>query len=125
MTRQLLLGIAAAAALGAATLLAPTPASAQSWSLSIGQGGGFQHGGYGHGFDNGHRRGPYRQVRPDGWNQGWNRGDHHGGGHWNGGWRGRQVYGGGFGHQQPHCVVRKVRYWDGWGWVVDRRRVCN
>jgi hypothetical protein len=124
MTRQLLLGIAAAATLGAATLLSPAPASAQSWSLSIGQGYGQGYGqgsGYQHGFDGGHRRGAYRPVRPDGW--------HHGGGHWNGGhndgWRGRPVFGGGYGYQQPHCVVRKVRYWDGWGWVVDRRRVCN
>jgi hypothetical protein len=118
MTRQLLLGIAAAATLGAATLLAPAPANAQSWSLSIGQ-GGYQGGGY---HDDRHRSNPYRPARPDGWHGGgWN----HDGGHWNGGWRGRQVYGDNFGYQQPHCVVRKVRYWDGWGWVVDRRRVCN
>jgi hypothetical protein len=116
MTRQLLLGIAAAAALGAAALLPAAPAQAQSWSLTIGQ-----RGGYGHGFDDGVRP-HYRRVRPDGWQGGgWN----HGGGQWDGGWRGRPVYGRGFAHQQPHCVVRKVRYWDGWGWVVDRRRVCN
>lgn len=117
MTRQLLLGIAAAAALGAATLLPATSAQAQSWSLSIGQGGGYHRG-----FDDGPRPHHDRRVRPDGWQGGgWN----HGGGHGYGGWRGRQVYGDGFGHQQPHCVVRKVRYWDGWGWVVGRRRVCN
>lgn len=121
MTRQLLLGIAAAATLGAATLFAPAQAGAQSWSLTIGQGGGYHNG---HGFE-GHR-GHYRQARPDHWQRG---GWKHGGGHWDGGWRGRQAfsggYGHGFGHHQPHCVVRKVRYWDGWGWVVDRRRVCS
>ena len=72
--------------------------------------------------DERYRPQPYRQIRPDGWQGGgWN----HGGGHWNGGWRGRHAHGDNFGYQQPHCVVRKVRYWDGWGWVVDRRRVCN
>jgi hypothetical protein len=118
MTRQLLLGIAAAATLGAATLVLPAPALAQSWSLSIGQGRAYDGGGYRYGFRDDDRRHFDRPVRSDGWQ---------GGGHWGGGWRGRQSYGGGygFGHQQPHCVVRKVRYWDGWGWVVDRRRICN
>lgn len=112
MTRQPLLGIAAAAALGAATLLTTAPSSAQTWSLTIGEGGGYQHG-----FIDG-----FRPVRPDGWHGG---GWRHGGGPWHGGWRGRPVYGQGYGYHQPHCVVRKVRYWDGWGWVVDRRRVCS
>jgi hypothetical protein len=121
MTRQLLLGIAAAAALGAATLLTPAPSYAQSWSLSIGQGGGHYQG-----FRDDFRQHRGRDWQGGGWQGGdWNRGH----GPWDGGWRGRQAYSGGyghgFGHYQPHCVVRKVRYWDGWGWVVDRRRVCN
>ena len=122
MMRQLLLGIAAAATLGAATLSSSDTAQAQSWSLTIGQGGGYHHG-----HDGGFRQRHFRHAEPDIWDRGHGRsfGNGHAFGQGHGGWRGRPVYGDGFGYQRPHCVVRKVRYWDGWGWVVDRRRVCN
>jgi opacity protein-like surface antigen len=113
MSRQLVLGMVAAFALGAATLAPTTATQAQSWSLSIGTGG--YHDGYGH--------------QPRRHHDGWGRS------HWSGfggghrGWRSRHGhgygYGDGYGYHQPRCHVRSVRYWDGWSWVVDRRRVCH
>ena len=40
---------------------------------------------------------------------------------------GRPVYGPGYGAYGygPPCFVRVVRYWDGYGWVRERRRVCR
>ncbi len=124
MMRQLLLGIATAATLGAATLSLATPANAQSWSVQFGSGhsGGYQQVFGGHGRD--HDRNGYGGGHRGGWDRGgWDRGGWDRGGH-GGGWRGRPAYNQGYGHQ-PRCFVRKVRYWDGWGWVVDRRQVCN
>jgi hypothetical protein len=120
MSRSLVVGFAAALALGAASLASVAPAAAQSWSVTIGSGGYGHHDGFRHG---------YRPVRPDHWrggwgHDGWARGGwgHQGwGGH--GGWRERRVFNDGFGHSR--CVVRKVRYWDGFSWVVERRRVCH
>jgi hypothetical protein len=116
MIRKLVLGFAASAALGLGLLGAAAPASAQSWSVTIGSGhGGYHHGGH-------HPVGDfYRPVGP-----GWGKGD--GWGH-HGGW-GRPLppyAGGGHGFHPggPRCFVRKVRYWDGWGWAVERRRVCH
>ncbi len=113
MSRQLFLGLAAALALGAATLAPTTASQAQSWSLSIGTGG--YHDGWGH------------QPRPR--HDGWGRSQWSGYGGGYGGWRPRHGHGYGFGHgyghPQPRCHVRSVRYWDGWAWVVDRRRVCR
>ncbi|MCO4053117.1 MAG: hypothetical protein HEQ16_03470 [Bosea sp.] len=125
MMRQLSLGIVGAAALGAASLMTAPAAQAQSWSLSIetGHGGGYAspvrdgwggHGGYGHGRWHGGRD----WGRERGWDRGWHGGNGHG-------WRGRPVYGGGYGGFRPRCHVRKVRYWDGWSWVVGHRQVCG
>jgi len=36
------------------------------------------------------------------------------------GYYGRPAYGYG-----PSCVVRVNRYWDGYGWVRERRRICR
>lgn len=100
-TRNIVLGIAAAATLGLAAL-STTPAAAQSWSLTIGSGA------------------PYTEPAQYGWHDrghgGWGRGPGWGYGHH------RPRYG--F-HPGPQCFMRKVRYWDGWGWVVERRRVCH
>jgi len=43
------------------------------------------------------------------------------------GYYGRPVYGPGYGAYGygPPCFVRVVRYWDGYGWVRERRRVCR
>ncbi len=136
MSRQLFFGIAAAAALGAATLAASTGASAQSWGV------GSEH------QDNqfmmsvqwpGGRQGIHRDGSEHNWG-GPNRGERHGGerfgggGNWGGGnwgerrgdWHQRRAYHPGYGfHGGPRCVIRKVRYWDGWSWVIDRRQVCN
>jgi hypothetical protein len=121
MSRQLVLGIAAAVALGAATLAA-APASAQSWSLSIGSGhsdhyqGGYRHDrprNWGnHRFEG--NRFHERRIQRDGW---------HSGG-WNSGWGHRQALNHGYGYGQ-RCAVRQVRYFDGWSWIVERRRVCG
>ncbi len=111
--RKVVLGLAAAAGLGLGALSFTSPASAQSWSLTIGQPShGFGHGGY---VDGG-----YRPVR-DGWDHGWR-----GGWREHGGYGRRGGYDGGYGfYGAPRCVTRTVRYWDGWGWAVERRRVCN
>jgi hypothetical protein len=133
MSRQLFFGIAAAAALGAATLAAPTGASAQSWDIGIGS----RH------QDNqftrpvqwpGGRQGIHRDGSEHNWGEP-NRGGHYrGGGNWGGGnwgerrgdWHQRHAYNPGYGfHGGPRCAIRKVRYWDGWSWVIDRRQVCN
>lgn len=117
--RQLVFAITAVAALGA-TALTAAPAQAQSvahgWTLSIGGGHGAVHDDF---RDQRHFARPVR----DGWHGGGWRGEHRGWGGEHRGW-GRPVYGGGYGHQ-PRCHIRKVRYWDGWGWVVDRRQVCR
>ncbi len=109
MFRKLVLGIAASAALGLGLLASGQPAAAQSWSVTIGSG----HGSYGpaHGF--------YRPVRDEwGYRGGWGHGPRHGG------W-GPPPHARGYWHGGPRCHVRHVRYWDGWGWAVERRRVCH
>ncbi len=133
ISRQLFIGIAAAATLGAATLAATLPAHAQSWELSIGS--GYQ----GDQFTRfvqwpGGRQGIHRDGSEHNWGarghgeRQWGEGYRGGGyrGERHGGWRERQAYNPGYGfHGRPRCVIRKVRYWDGWSWVIDRRQVCN
>jgi hypothetical protein len=34
------------------------------------------------------------------------------------------AYGGGYGYG-PRCFVRINRYWDGYGWVREKRRICR
>ncbi len=96
--RHLVLGLAAAAALGAAAL-SSTSAAAQGWR-------DHPHAGSGRGWSD------FRDHRWDrgGWGHGRDR--------WGGDGWGRH-------HRGPDCHVRRVRYWDGWGWVVERRRVCR
>jgi hypothetical protein len=127
MSRTFITGIAAAAALAVASLgsAAVTPAAAQSWSITIGGGGHHWRGHDGghwrhrHGFDD------RRHWRGDrGWHQsGWG---HRGWGDHGWGYRTRPVYG--FRHHDdfaPRCSVRHVRYWDGYGWTVEKRRFCR
>ncbi len=126
MSRMFITGIAAAAALALASLAsaAVTPAAAQSWSITIGGGG---HHWRGHDGGHWHHRDPFadrphwRSDRGWGhsrWDDGW--GDR------GGGYRTRSVYGlrdhGGF---APRCSVRHMRYWDGYGWTVEKRRFCR
>jgi opacity protein-like surface antigen len=123
MLRKSLLGFAAAAAVGGIALISALPAQAQGWSVTVGSGyggGHFRHDDRpfrGHGFG-GHG------FRGDGFRgDGWGRHGFHGGG-----WRGHPGWGGPHhvgGYGGPRCFVRKVRYWDGWGWTVERRRICH
>lgn len=106
--RTNVLGIAAAAALGVAALFATSPASAQSWSITIGSGAGY---GYGHPVQYGFGNRGWHDRRSDVY-QGFDRP----------GWRKRHHHG--F-YAGPQCFTRKVRYWDGWGWTVERRRICH
>ena len=138
MSRQLFFGIAAAAALGTATLVAALPAHAQSWGFSISSGHQDDH------FTSavqwpGGRQGIHRDGSENNWGdrgggeRHWgerNRGDRNWGernwGERRGEWRQRHAYNPGYGfHGGSRCVIRKVRYWDGWSWVIDRRQVCN
>ena len=130
MSRQFVLRVAVAVALGTAVLgatmgAATHQAAAQGWpsvDLAPGQ-GSYQRHGHAYGDRRGDGVGQPRQA----WSQGgWGQGGwgHGGWGHGNWGhgrWRDRPVYG--YGPQR--CVVRHVRYWDGWGWVSERRRVCH
>lgn len=95
--RKLILGLVGAGALGLAAL-APTGASAQSFSITIGSGYepvqyyGYPPPRYGHR----HWRDRHHDRR----------------------WRhGRYV--------SQRCVTRVERYWDGFGWVKERRRICR
>lgn len=36
----------------------------------------------------------------------------------------RPAYFGGYG-PAPYCWTRPTRYWDGWGWVYGRQRICR
>lgn len=122
--RTSVLGIAAAAALGVAALTSAAPATAQGWGAPHGRPDrgatergiepaewGDRWGGHSDGHWGGH--GGWRHSR--GWSD-------HGGQRWGGhdGWRHRNSYYGG-----PVCHVQKVRYWDGWNWVIERRRTCR
>ncbi len=104
MLRTLALAAATALPLAAATL---SPVSALDLSLRIDSG----------------------DVEPVGWRDrprwdGHPRGDWHRGGPWR--HRGHGYHYGPPRHAfAPACTVRAVRFWDGWNWVVERRRVCN
>ncbi|MGH6782280.1 MAG: hypothetical protein ACREB5_09260 [Sphingomonadaceae bacterium] len=100
MLRKMLLGVAAAATLGGAVAVS-APASAQSVTFSFGSPGYY---GYGHrpvqyGWGGGYYGRPHYGSRPD--------------------------YGYGRPHYGPRCYVRPMRYWDGWGWAVEHRRICR
>ncbi|WP_439497029.1 hypothetical protein [Bosea sp. (in: a-proteobacteria)] len=102
MLRKVLLGVAAAATLGTAAMTS-APASAQAVTFSFGSPG------YGYGY------------RPVQYGPRWGYG---------GGYYGRPYYGYGGGYYGrpyygPRCFFRPVRYWDGWGWVVQQRRICR
>jgi hypothetical protein len=124
MMRQFLMGIAAAAAISLSAL----PATAQGWGsgpapeLHEDAGPAFRHDG------SAERVRPEAMPVRDGWGGGWGGGGWdrgHGRGWGGGGWdRGPRWGGHGYGRAQ-NCFVRKVRYWDGWGWTVERRRVCH
>lgn len=92
------LGAAGAAALGFAALASQ---SAQAQGLTVQFGGP---GYYGRSYG-----GPY--IASDG--------PYYGGPAY-GGYYGRPAYGYG-----PRCFVRVNRYWDGYGWVRERRRICR
>lgn len=112
--RKTITGLAAAAAL-AITALTLAPQSAQAVDFSITFGAGHPPI-VRHHYDPRPVRPHYdpRPVRP-----------HYGG-------PGRH-YGRDFRHDRPRggrhavrdCVVRTERYWDGFSWVVDRRRICR
>lgn len=101
--RRFLLGFAGAAALGLAAL-APQGAQAQGFSVQFGTGYGPSYGypGYYYGPAPVYGRPVY----------------------------GRPVYGRPFyddddDHHPHRCVVRVTKYWDGYEWVRERRRVCR
>ncbi|MCX7339091.1 MAG: hypothetical protein NT037_00980 [Hyphomicrobiales bacterium] len=130
MSRHFVLRVAVAVALGSAVLgatmgAATSQAAAQGWpsvSPASGHGSYLRHG---HAFGN-WRGGGFGHPR-----QAWSQGGWGQGGWGHGGWgHGRPGYGGrwrdrpAYGYGPPRCVVRHVRYWDGWDWVSERRRVC-
>ncbi len=94
--RKTLFSLAGAATLGLAAF-GPQPAEAQGFSIQFGSPGYYGRPYYG---------GPYygRPVY--------------------GGYYGRPVYGPGYGYG-PRCFVRVNRYWDGYGWVREKRRICR
>ncbi len=126
MSRHFVLRVAVAVALGSAVLgatmgAATSQAAAQGWpsvSPASGHGSYLRHGrafGNWRGGGFGHPRQAWSQG---GWGQG---GWGHGRPGYGGRWRDRPAYG----YGPPRCVVRHVRYWDGWDWVSERRRVCH
>lgn len=133
MTRKFITGIAAAAALAvagfASAVATSAPAEAQSWSITVGGGHHWRGDDWGGRGGHRHHREHWRGDRfgQGGWgdrgwgDRGW--GDRGWGDH---GWRRpvRPVYG--FGHDYgARCSVRTVRYWDGFGWAVEKRRFCR
>ena len=119
MSRQFFLRVTAAVALGTAVLGTATwattsSASAQGWSQS----------GAGPVFGTHERPGPGPAQQRQAWSQGgWG---HGGWGHERPGygrWRDHHYGHGSYGPQR--CIMRHVRFWDGWGWVTERRRVCR
>jgi len=96
--RKLLLGLAGVAALGLSTL-AVGPAQAQSFSITVGPG-----------YDHPHYR-PYPVHRPY---RAYDRP-----------YYSRRVYHRPVSWYGRDCVVRVNRYWDGFGWVRERRRICR
>lgn len=104
--RKLILGLAAAVTLGL-TALAPQAASAQGFSVTIGSGYMPVAGPYGY-YPPPPRRGYYPPPRH---------------GYYGRPYPPRAYYGRPY--RGPRCVVRVNRYWDGYGWVSQRRRVCR
>jgi hypothetical protein len=110
MMRKVLLGIAAAATLGGAALLSAAPASAQGFSVTIGNGYEPDYyrpvaPGYGYGPPPGFYGPP---PRPNPYYA--------------------PVYGGGYGYHHPRpvrCWVRPVTVWNGYGYVTRPQRVCR
>jgi hypothetical protein len=112
MIRKAVMGFALVSGLAWAGLAA-TPAEAGRWEH---RSGGFSvtiggHGPYERGWG-GHHHG----WRERGWHgeRGW------GGHHRRHGWGHGHAYGGG-----GRCFPQRVKHWDGWGWVVERRLVCR
>lgn len=104
--RKFLLGIAGAAAIGAAALL-PVAAEAQTVSITIGSG----YAPYG-----GYNPYPVYRPRPVHYARPVYRHHHHP--------RRAHPVRYGWGHHGRDCVVKVNRYFDGYSWVKTRRRVC-
>ncbi len=123
MSRQLLLGIAAAAALGAAISTDAVAGPFHPAGGSSQQVEGFTQRGHapaGPAYDD---NDGFRNAQHAQWHGGYEGRHHWRGERWGGRHRGYDPGHGFYGRQR--CTVRNVRYWDGWGWVVDRRQVCN
>jgi hypothetical protein len=110
MIRKAVMGFALVSGLAWAGLAA-TSAEAGGWqhrsgnfTVTIGGDGPYQRG-WG---------GPHAGWRERGW---------HGERRW--GWHDRPRWGHGYGHGGGRCFPQRVKHWDGWGWVVERRLVCR
>jgi hypothetical protein len=105
MFRKLLLGVAAAAALGGVALTA-TPASAQYFGFGPAYGFGYRPAYFG----DVPRSGVYYNRPSYGYGRVY---------------YGRPYYSYGGPYWGPRCFVRPGRYWDGWSWAAAPRRICR
>jgi hypothetical protein len=111
MLRKIVLGIAAAAALGGAALAVSAPASAQGFSVTIGNG-----------YNDGYGSPYYRPVGPGYGGNGYYGPPPRPHGYY------APAYGGGYGYHHPRparCWTRPVTVWNGWGYVTRPQRVCR